>query len=211
MDDVKWEKTGSRLVLQDELDLVSPPEFLTNPEQTHELVRIAYTRLVEHFDRALSFDLAEQCWVGAMEMARLDPSAKSLSRILPRALQDSSIARWMERNVSILNAYRVVSEYGSNYRRAAMWLVAVFGVFGGLYALPSSGLTGCSGVDRAEWWRCLCNGMLHSLQVGTLSSDTTRHVTASIGIWLMTLQPTTVATIAALFLLALRRRFHRGH
>jgi len=106
-EDVNWYSKAGRVVLQDELDITDPPkaqaateeEQMTTWAESHELVAIAYRRLVSNAERARNYDLAEDCYVGAMEMKRLDPRASLSSR-------------------AIVTLYKWLSVYGSSYTRA---------------------------------------------------------------------------------------------
>jgi len=135
-EDVHWHTPGSRLVLQDELDLESkkPP--------THELVADVYRRLVNNFERARQYELAEQCVVGEMEMRRLNPQnflfswpsrispffrrwirSGFLGWLLRRFYQGRRwFGKWLGRHLSFLYVYRALSMYGSSYARALIWL-----------------------------------------------------------------------------------------
>lgn len=42
-------------------------------ETSLKLVEIAYQRMTKNFDQARAYDLSEDCFVGAMEMKRLNP------------------------------------------------------------------------------------------------------------------------------------------
>ena len=149
-EDVHWHTPGGRLVLQDELDLEgeSPPK--------HELVADAYRRLVNNFEKARQYELAEQCIVGEMEMRRRDPRhfllaswaekekgprwkfwrplQRSIGQGLKQWYAKASLGRWLGEHFSFLYFYRALSTYGSNYARALFGLFAlVFVLFPMLY------------------------------------------------------------------------------
>lgn len=67
---IRWHKQGSRMMLQDEIDRVAHSQEATGYEE----VAIAYRRLINNFEKARAYDLAEDCMIGAMEMKRLDPA-----------------------------------------------------------------------------------------------------------------------------------------
>ena len=135
-EDVNWYRPKSRLVLQDELDLG------LGRGATHELVADAYRRLVNNFEKARQYELAEQCVIGEMEMRRSNPRNFILGgqQNVAKLYEKSRVAQWLGEHLSFLYAYRALSMYGSSYGRALAWLLAlVFLFFPVLY-----GLTGLS-------------------------------------------------------------------
>ena len=66
-EDVNWYKKGPRMVLQDELDILS------GESKEHELVAVAYRQLINNFERTRAYHLSEDCSIGAMEMRRRNP------------------------------------------------------------------------------------------------------------------------------------------
>ena len=192
-EDVNWDRSHGRLTLEDELGLN------TAKSRGHELVRIAYDRLTARFDESRSYMLAEESFVGAMEVTRVNPRTSWWDRV------------W-------LTCYRATSAYGSNSRRALAWVLVMWLSFGVLYSLPFAGLDSVSviaGTEAAEssatCGERLMSGLFHSAQVSMLTRDPVFAVTEPGGIVLSTIQPIAIAIPTALFLLALRRRFHRGH
>ncbi|MEK7214008.1 MAG: hypothetical protein AAB289_00215, partial [Chloroflexota bacterium] len=133
-EDVNWHREGGRLVLQDELDR-GTPAFLG-----YEVVAIAYRRLSENCDKACQYDLAEDCFIGAMEMKRLDPRNFILGRwdwareFYERHRAARTLGEWL----SVLNLYRLASNYGSSYTRALGLLLCLLLLFALLY--PAFGL-----------------------------------------------------------------------
>ena len=132
-EDVNWHRQGDRLVLQDELDLPNPSMWVT-----HELVADAYRRLVNNFEKARQYQLAEECILGEMEMRRRDPRHFLWVRWLRYSCRRHRWAQWLGENLSVVNLYRVLRNYGTSYRRAFGWLAALalllfpflFGLFG---------------------------------------------------------------------------------
>ncbi len=193
-EDVNWHRKDGRLVLRDEADMAYLR--VSNPE----LVKIAYDRLTAVFDSTRSYDLAEECFVGAMEMTRRSPNT----------------SRWHR---SWLSAYRRVSNYGTSYLRPLLFLVGTFVLFSLLYAMPLSGLTITNPVAgpiesglaiQSSLDRGLA-AIVHSAQVSLFARQRDYQPGLPIGVILTTVQPLLVAVHTAIFLLALRRRFHRGH
>jgi hypothetical protein len=197
-EDVNWLRRGGRLVLHEETELSEP----TPPEQPprHELVKISYDRLTDLFDDTRSYELAEECFIGAMEMARQNPRT-------PRW------HRWS------LWAYWAFSAYGTGYGRALLWLLLTVVLFAGLFALPAAGLAPSDTLpgpirpprQRLDIAELATAGFIHSAQVSTFARERTYRPSRRLGIVLTTVQPVPVAVFTALFLLAVRRRFHRGH
>jgi uncharacterized protein YjbI with pentapeptide repeats len=151
-EDVRWDKEHGRLVLQDELDLADPTQGAT-----HELVADAYRRLVNNFEKARQYELAEEAVVGEMEMRRLNPenfpfvpgAMAQGTWFWPRwrrwagererkVYAKSRRARWLAQHLSALYLYRLLSVYGSSYTRAFWVLVSLVLLFALLF--PAAGL-----------------------------------------------------------------------
>ena len=189
-EDVNWDTRHDRIVLQDELDIHE------GKNDTYELVAIAYRRLTNNFEKSRDYDLAEDCFVGLMEMKRLDPKQ-------PRGVR------------LVTSLYKFASEYGSNYIRALKVLGVLLLASWILYALPWSGLEPVGGVDgtyvrpriRAAWHRR--DAFLYSLDVATFQRVAAYKTTAWFGHGVRILETLLVPGQIALLFLALRRRFRR--
>jgi len=134
-EDVNWNGFGRRrIVLQDELDI---RDAANGSESNYELVASAYRRLVTNFDRTRHFDLSEDCFCGALEMKRLDPRHLFVGRFrrVESFYRRHRFLRSAMSCCSVLNLYRVLSNYGSSYLQAAAILVAMFILFTVLYPL----------------------------------------------------------------------------
>lgn len=191
-EDVNWQTHGDRMVLQDEFGI---PKEIDN----HELVAIAYRRLTNNFQKARQYDLAEDCFVGAMEMKRLDPKQP-----------------WGARFVTTL--YKFASEYGSNYIRALAVLFGLVGFFGLLYAIPFFGLMPVktsAALERLDlqgvWYglQRIGDGVLYAFEVATFQRQPTFEVTNVWGKIVRMLETVLIPGQIALLFLALRRRFRR--
>jgi hypothetical protein len=187
---VNWDRTHGRLTLADEL------AAREDGSPSYELVKIAYDRLTALFDATRSYDLAEESFVGAMEMARNNPHTSLFHR-------------------ATLTAYRFASLYGTSYSRP-LWLLLVLWLFF-TFAYAATGLVPTSErqpqrppVESSFWDRFVAGG-LHSAQVSLLTRDREYATTRRLGTVLTTLQPVPMAVTTAFLLLAIRRRFHRGH
>ncbi len=198
-EDVRWQRKVGRMVLQDELDVLPHGGswhewYRVMKEDRYELVTIAYRRLVRNFDGSGSFDLAEDCYCGSLEMTRLDP-----------------VRPWFVRR--LLNIYRWASFYGSDYERAFLVLLGLLVIFGISFAglpvgLHESGTAQNLGSELAAGHRLLA-GIFHSLEVATFERDTL-YITANVLGKLISIGETILLpTQLALFLLAVRRRFRR--
>ncbi len=177
---VRWHKQGSRMMLQDEIDRVAHSQEATDYEE----VAIAYRRLINNFEKARAYDLAEDCSIGAMEMKRLDPGQPFSSR-------------------AMVNLYHCASFYGSNYWRALVvllgFVLVVFPLFFWLAGLTQNPGKGAFAPD----------GLIHSLEVATFQANTHHIATNGLAWGLEILERIFVPAQLALFLLALRRRFRR--
>jgi uncharacterized protein YjbI with pentapeptide repeats len=179
--DVNWHRHTTRLVLQDEIDLQEPEK---QTGTTHELVRIAYRQLINNFDKVRAYDLADECWVGVMDLNRFDPARSAFSRFT-------------------VVVYQLLSVYGTSYTRALVVLLgsALF-VFPLLFTL--GGLAQSS--NKASFSP---SGLIHSLEVATFMSNT-HYLSASALSWgLEIFERIFVPAQLSLFLLALRSRFRR--
>jgi len=233
--DTHWHQQHGRLVLQDELDLTQPrlPAKATERAQTpvglHALVAIAYRRLINNFEKVRDYDLAEDCFVGAMEMKRLDPDHFLFARWLRPHYARWRWLRWLGAHLSAVNLYRWASYYGSSYVRAFEVLLFLLFAFAAAFALaglqprqppapplapPLVGLAGPAVVPYPSAWvaasKAYLAGCLHSLQVATFQRTTFYLPTnpAMAGL-LAGLEALLVPAQLAVLLLALRRRFRR--
>ena len=97
---------------------------------------------MSNFEKNGTYDLAEDCYIGSMEMQRLDHTRPLFVRI-------------------ILTIYLWASTYGSSYSRAFAVLIALIVLTGLLLALPPVGLAVAqtSGGPRLVFgWRLIQSG-----------------------------------------------------
>jgi len=209
-DAVHWNQKKNRMVLEDEFELALARgltyrllRLLWNlaadrekilPEDRYELVSLTYRQLVSNFERDGSYELAEDCYIGALEMMRLDPARPKFVRI-------------------ILTLYRWASNYGSNYSRAFSGLVVLIALSGVLYALPPAGLatTGASGssLRSVMGWHRVLAGLFHALEIASFQRDTLYSATTIFGRLISVFASILLPSQLALFLLSVRRRFRR--
>jgi hypothetical protein len=203
-EDNNWHSENSRrLVLQDELDLSTTGSSDELAKTNHELVAIAYRRLFGNFNRTRAYDLAEDCYVGAMEMRLLNPETPTLTRVVS----------WI---------YKMASFYGTSYKRAVVAMAALIVAFTLLFLLAGFSNTDGRVVEynllpnaghgipsRSQAISDYADAFILTLLTMTFRSS---QYFRPLGFWsqLVVVVSTIVLTSQlALFILALRRRFRR--
>ena len=233
--DVHWHRHKGRIILQDELDIVSGE---SNGKKEYGLVAVAYRQLVNNFEKVRNYGLAEDCFIGAMEMTRLDPRNFLFGRniAMKKVYETSGVARRLGGWVSLVNAYRVLSNYGSSYTQALgtlgvllLTFACFFPVFGlhmaragdpPMVAVDSpafcpelASVSWCRAwahEDRSrEMWKTFKAGFWTALEGATFQRRTTVVSATTWGQRLAVLEMVVIPGQFALFLLALRRRFKR--
>jgi hypothetical protein len=239
-----WHRVGGRLVLQDELDLRRRSNPRSHSDVSYESVAISYRTMLRGFDEARVVDAAEDCFEGAMEMLRLDPSrhvfgwtairrerqvrhavltalSKRKRQFLLGLLPKREIVRFCGEQLSLTNAYRLLSGYGRRYLRAAMVLVGLVIAFAALYSSPVSQLILLDANTRrssplfagqsreAPPYSKILVGMRHSIEVATFTRERTYQAGNEMTTALTLVEPPIIAGQLALVLLALRRTFKR--
>lgn len=211
--DVHWHRQRGRMVLQDELDVIAAKTDKKETskkkevaaESRHELVAITYRQLVTNFEKVRASDLAEDCYVGAMEMERRKPKM--------------SFSEWLVRT-----SYWCASYHGSSYKRA-------FGVLGLMLLVFSmtfffSGFKEANPESTPIEYNLFHDSVYRPAPIGRILEDSARAVVFTFSV--ATFQRTrfyepvglgsqalvVVATLfmttqIALIILALRRRFKR--
>jgi hypothetical protein len=231
--DVNWPRHKGRMVLQDELDVRFEPEKYAD----FELVAVAYRQLVNNFEKTRNYGLAEDCFIGAMEMTRLDPRNFILARWPPVGnLYGYRWARKLGEWFSVLNLYRLLSKYGSSYTRALEVLgliVLIHALLFPLFGLQTSGKPDSQALslaapamcpDQADlsWCNALSSpeplkqlpatfiaGLWMALEVGSFQRRPTLEPATLWGRRLAVVETILIPGQLALVLLALRRRFRR--
>jgi hypothetical protein len=230
--DVHWHLLQGRMVLQDELDII------TGERNEHGLVAVAYRQLVNNFEKVRNYELAEDCFIGAMEMRRLAPRNFLLGRREPfRRLYEKYLwARKVGGWISVVNAYRLLSIYGSSYTRALAVLFGLlllcallFPAFGlrmtensRPQGVQTSTVAFCPQEASISWcrawvnderarelWRTFKAGAWAALEVATFQRRPTVEPTTTWGRRLAIPEMVAIPAQLALFFLALRRRFKR--
>jgi uncharacterized protein YjbI with pentapeptide repeats len=233
--DVHWHRRKGRIILQDELDIISGESKV---KKEYGLVAVAYRQLVNNFEKVRNYDLAEDCFIGVMEMKRLDPRNFLFGRnmTIKNVYETSGVARRLGGWMSLINAYRVLSNYGSSYTQALGMLgvllltfACFFPVFGlhmaragvpPMIAVDSpafcpelASVSWCRAwahEDRSrEMWKTFKAGFWAALEVATFQRRTTVVSATTWGQRLAVLEMVVIPGQFALFFLALRRRFRR--
>lgn len=225
-----WEptRTGTKLLVDDRLrgnsDGVQlfPQAFVTGEKvvatgHALDLNLECYRRLIKYYEDRREFALAEMFHIGEMEMLRWRPSVKIGNRTWA----------WVVRNVSALGIYRLISQYGTSYRQAALAILITW--LGFSLAFLWAGL-GCRDVHHScvaiqydilptslsaipsagAWLADLSRAMVHTLEIATLQKDTAFSPIGSASRILRAVGPVVFAGEVALFLFALRRRLRRS-
>jgi len=154
------------------------------------LAAIAYRRLTSNFEKVRAYDLAEDCYVGAMEMKRLNPSQRPSARF-------------------VMTIYRLASHYGSDYTRALKVQILLFLVFALFFALPWIALEHNPESSSLNSKNPVIKGFVHSFEVATFQRDVVFIYTNWLGWLLEMVERIVMPSQLAFFLLALRRRFKR--
>jgi hypothetical protein len=231
-EDVNWNRRNGRLVLEDEMDLGG------NSPWSYEAVADAYSRLVSNFQKSRQFSLAEDCFIGEMEMRRRNPKTFLLAGFprMQSIYEKYRTPRWFGEKLSVTNMYQLLSNYGSSYTRAFIVLCAILLAFGLLFPVLDLRMSAASAVQAAcplsapgspqaatISWSCALAHPQRSRQLwGTLKAGLLASAETATFQKTRMIEPATssckVAEIAesvivpgqlALFLLALRRRLRR--
>ena len=96
------------------------------PELKPESVAATYQQLKKNYDSRVDYGKGNNFHYGEMEMRRLAGPTEGLLL---------GLRRWRHRNLSFLNAYRVASDYGNNYIRPALLLIASLVVAAALFPI----------------------------------------------------------------------------
>jgi hypothetical protein len=203
---VDWmQRKKGGLLLADEEALKNPTLDIGVNEQfepkarqatTRSAVAQTYRNLVDVFERTRQYDLAEECFVAAMDLQSGDDNLYRTHR-------------------AAIHLYDRASRYGSSYVRAAFVLFLLIGIFMGLYSLPP---THVRLADSKQAWSYtgtsgfipkLGGAALHSIEVATFLKNPLYETYTPAGKILEAAEIVMVPAQAALLLFAIRRRFKR--
>jgi hypothetical protein len=193
------------LILADEEAIKNPALEVGANEQfkpeacqvlTSAAVAQTYRNFIDVFERTRQYDLAEECFVAAMDVQSEDAHLSRTHR-------------------AAIHLYDRASRYGSSYVRASFVLVLLIGIFMSLYSLPP---TSVRLVDTKQNWRYtgtsgfmrrLGGGALHSIEVATFLKNPLYETYTPTGKIVEAAEIVIVPAQAALLLFAIRRRFKR--
>jgi hypothetical protein len=202
---VDWmQRDGGGLILADEEAVRNPAldagEEQLRPEACQVLtmasVAQTYRNFIDVFERTRQYDLAEECFVAAMDVQSEDPHLSRTHR-------------------AAIHLYNAASRYGSSSLRAALVLILLLGMFRGLYSLPP---TNVRLADTKQAWlytghtahiRRLGGAALHSLEVATFQKNPLYETYTPTGKIVEIAEIALVPAQVALLLFAIPRRFKR--
>jgi len=200
-DDVTWWKKSifRRKVLQDEYEVKTPQEFLSQYQGIYDL----YHQLVKIYEAKREFETAEDFHIGEMEMRR--------KRIWAAA---KPWCRWHRRWTNSYFLYKILSNYGTSYWHALVVLCLMllgFGVFSLLSGFSVDGYPVEYNLSP-HWqitWTDVWSALGYALSALPLKHDAVYKASAP---WLEIVKGLASLVLSgqlALTLLAVRRRFKR--
>lgn len=228
--DVTWHRHGARIALWDEfcpeVARQAIYEFAENQfrkmlvggHRDFEKIAENYRQLVINYENKRDFEMAEAFHVGEMEMRRKKRGQRIKSRIWRKTRE------W----VNAYSMYRLLSHYGTSYRRGVAVLAVLHSLFAGIFLytgfqptqkflqepvavieynlLPTESYVTAS---SAQWCSDYSESLLYTLSILTFQKDRFyeplkgwSQLWTAIAVLLFTGQ-------AALVLFAIRRRFKR--
>jgi hypothetical protein len=228
--DVIWHQQGTRIALWDEFcpevarqviyEFVENQirKMLVGGHRDFEKIAENYRQLVINYESKRDFGMAEAFHVGEMEMLRKKRGQGTKSRIWCKTRE------W----VNAYSMYRLLSQYGTSYRRGVAILAVLHFLFAGIFLytgfqptqkflqepvevieynlLPTEGYVT---VSLAQWCSDYSESLLYTLSILTFQKDRFyepikgwSQLWSAIAVLLFTGQ-------AALVLFAVRRRFKR--
>ena len=217
----KWRRSEGRIVVADELDADSSASYsegdYPDTDPTHETAAVVYRQLQTCFEAERDYERAEECIVSVMEMRR-----RVAAKDWPTRLS--------------IDLYRMASIYGTSFHRAlAILATLTFLVFPIAFSGCPANLTARDGTAlcKTEWAvvppsvleaqgtrvarrvaagvrgvACVASASLvHSVETATFQRERTYSAAGTVGKLMSALETVLVTGQAALFLLALKRRF----
>lgn len=222
---VRWRErphSETRMAFEEVVPLESDEALkLENGKRNYGLIAQLYHQLKKNYDERLDYGAADDFHFGEMEMKRLKVPTKG---------QLLGLRQFSHRHLGLAAWYRLGSSYGNSYVRPAAWLLFVLLMFAALF--PLAGLkkvvTNTAGVApppityRSEWsaespfhdkvraeLKLLGKSALASIDTASFQKTSEYVPTYPWGRALAILETLLTATLVALFLLAIRRRFRR--
>ena len=208
-EEVNWRRQDNRIVLYHETFMpgIWTPGIARASFKYH-LLTLEYIRLMKSLERNGDSDLAEDVFCSVMELRRLDSRALPFASRLAWAYDSFEVLARFASLFTLAGLYRIVSLYGSNYRRAFIVLVLLILGFGVAYAVFAELIVHEIARNHGDG-SVVGAGILYSLEVATFQRETTAQVTTLAGRILRLVESVVVPAQVAILLLAVRRRFRR--
>jgi hypothetical protein len=224
---VTWaRRTGYRGLAVFEEEILLDPKLAKKLEKygsiDHGAVEQIYYQLQKNYDTRLDYRKANDFHYGEMEMRRLEPTAGGLFSLVPRFLR-----RW----ASLLNLYRIASDYGNSYAKPGAWLLAtllaamfLFPVTGLELKQPKSGNAAGNAIvtyqsvwNRQDSWtnnlwtegKLVIKSGITAIDTATFQRNPEYTPVYPSGRILGIIETLLTSSLFALFLLAIRRQFRR--
>jgi len=192
-----WPKLQKRCAIQDEIQLREGKENAASPEEIEQL----YRRLQTNFENNRRYGEAGDFYIGVMEMRRKQLAEKTKRKSL----------RWLRQNVfSLIAWYRHVSLYGERYARCLYWILGMILLFPALYLL--AGFEDIKYVISHQYDARFFIDYFKALNISFHAMTFQREESFQLTVWSQIcyiVESILSATLVALFLLAVRRRFRR--
>ncbi len=186
-------KPRGRFALWDEL---GPEE--KGQEKDYALIGKLYRQLKHNYEEQRDPITAGDFHFGEMHMRRLSHAPKN------------GLLRFLKRNLSFLALYRWISGYGEDYLLPLAWIGGVLGVFGAAFVfIPPLALQANPSAGTPQPVPCFWQGLLHSTMCLLLRSDKPFRPVHLAGQYLSVAEGIIGASLIAMFVLALNRRFKR--
>ncbi len=206
-------------VFEETIDLKQ--EYATGLERDgqrdYRAVEQIYHQLKKNYDSRLDFWTANEFHFGEMEMKRLaGPTGGRLLRL----------GQWLHRMLSLVALYRYASDYGNNFVKPMVWLLATLVLSAALLPIPGVGLmrqgsrqaeTYASVWRTGDGWRpnlwaearLAGKSVITSVDAATFQRSAEYAPAYPWGRVLAIFETLLTSTLFALFLLAIRRQFRR--
>jgi hypothetical protein len=204
-----WPRYHGRIVVGDELEAnKNRQRWYPRPEMKWNLIGITYQQLTRRFREIHEHKKANDFSSGVFEMQRLAPPISNrFTRWIwgdPHKAPNNNI-KWicryllhfLKRFLSLNSMFRYVSLYGISVIRPLLWLVVTTILFGAAYAVAFDSSLGDLLADA-----------LRVISVGRVEYEYLDRPEVGVGVeFLKLLQRASAATLVALFIFAIRRRF----
>jgi uncharacterized protein YjbI with pentapeptide repeats len=194
----KWPKVNSRYAVWDEID------SLNDRRATLGELEQLYRRLQISFENSRRYAEAGDFYIGVMETRR-----KQLAQ------ENSEFWRWLRQNLfSLIAWYRHLSFYGEQYNRTLFWILFIILTFPVIYLFTGFDYSDTIHANTAretigsDFFQDYLKAFIVSINTFTFQRNPSYKLTLGSQL-VATIESAISATLLALFLLALRRRFRR--